>query len=322
MYPEELSPVVPGRVIPVSRFETGARFSAVRSQRLWLHVLLFALTLMTTSMVGSRMQFNFAHNLPAFTIERDMNVFLDWWRDPSVLLGGLPFSLTLLTILLAHEFGHYVACIYYGVDASLPYFLPAPTFTGTLGAFIRIRSSIYSKNILFDIGIAGPIAGFIFLLPALSAGLALSKILPGIAHQGSVVFGTPPLLWILERVIFPGVGSADIYLHPVARAAWIGVFATALNLLPVGQLDGGHILYALLGEKHRLISRLFILGLVPLGARYWSGWLVWAALLFIFARKHPAIYDLTEINMARRKLGVLALAIFVLCFMLAPIGNG
>ena len=178
MYPEELSPVVPGRVIPVSRFETGARFSAVRSQRLWLHVLLFALTLMTTSMVGSRMQFNFAHNLPAFTIERDMNVFLDWWRDPSVLLGGLPFSLTLLTILLAHEFGHYVACIYYGVDASLPYFLPAPTLIGTFGAFIRIRSPIRSRTALFDIGIAGPIAGFVVAVGVLIVSLGLSRPIP------------------------------------------------------------------------------------------------------------------------------------------------
>ena len=188
---------------------------------------------------------------------------------PGRLLRGLPFSLTLMTILLAHEFGHYLACVYYRVDASLPYFLPSPTLIGTFGAFIRIRSPIYSKRVLFDIGIAGPLAGFVFLLPALAIGLAFSKVIPGIAHQGSVQFGTPPVQWLLEQAIFPGVAPGDIYLHPVARAAWVGVFATALNLLPIGQLDGGHILYALVGERHKLVSKVVIALLVPLGIFFW-----------------------------------------------------
>ncbi len=211
--------------------------------------------------------------------------------------------------------------MYYGVDATLPFFIPAPTPIGTMGAFIRIKSAIYSKRVLFDIGIAGPIAGFILLLPALSVGLAFSKILPGINHQGSLTFGVPPVLWLMERVIFPGVHPVDIYLHPVARAGWVGVFATALNLLPVGQLDGGHILYALSGEKHRWTSRVFIALLIPAGLFFWQGWLMWAVLLFLFARRHPAIYDLTDIGTERMRLGVLALIMFLLCFMLAPIGN-
>ncbi len=303
-----------------SRFDTSWPVDLFRPrQRLWLHALLFFTTLLTTTVVGAHMQLSFARGLP---LEPDLAMFFSWWRNPELLLHGLPFSLTLLTILLAHEFGHYVACVYYGLDASLPYFLPAPTFTGTLGAFIRIRSAIFSKRVLFDVGIAGPIAGFVFLLPALSVGLAFSKIIPGIAHRGSLVFGTPPLLWILERAIFPGIRVGDIYLHPVARAAWIGIFATALNLLPVGQLDGGHILYALGGERHRLISRLFIALLVPLGIFYWQGWLLWAGILFFFARKHPSIYDYTEIGEGRRKLGMLALIMFLLCFTLAPIGPG
>jgi membrane-associated protease RseP (regulator of RpoE activity) len=292
--------------------------------RVWLHVLLLALTILTTSIVGSRMQFNFEHNLATFDLNRDWNVFLTFWRHPGALLGGLPFSLTLITILLAHEFGHYLACVYYGVDATLPFFIPGPTPIGTFGAFIRIKSAIYSKRVLFDVGIAGPIAGFIFLLPALSIGLAFSKIVPGINHQASISsvnFGVPPVLWLLERLIYPGVLPADIYLHPVARAGWVGVFATALNLLPVGQLDGGHILYALSGDKHRWISRAFIAMLIPAGLFFWQGWLMWAVLLFLFARRHPAIYDLTDIGSARIRLGVLALAMFLLCFMLAPIGN-
>lgn len=292
--------------------------------RVWLHVLLLVLTIMTTTIVGSRMQFNFEHNLPAFDLNRDWSVFLTFWRHPVTLLGGLPFSLTVITILLAHEFGHYLACVYYDINATLPFFIPFPSPIGTMGAFIRIKSPIYSKRILFDIGIAGPIAGFIFLLPALSIGLAFSKVVPGINHQGSLsslTFGVPPVLWLLERVIYPGVLPADIYLHPVARAGWVGVFATALNLLPVGQLDGGHILYALTGEKHRWISRAFIVLLIPAGLFFWQGWLMWAVFLFLFARRHPAIYDLADIGEVRIRLGVLALAMFLLCFMLAPIGN-
>jgi membrane-associated protease RseP (regulator of RpoE activity) len=267
------------------------------------------------------MQFNFTHDLPAFDLDRDWGVFLTFWRHPASLLSGLPFALTLIAILLAHEFGHYLACVYYRVDATLPFFIPAPTPIGTMGAFIRIKSAIYSKRVLFDVGIAGPIAGFVFLLPALSIGLAFSKVVPGINHQGSLTFGVPPVLWLLERIIFPGVVPADIYLHPIARAGWVGVFATALNLLPVGQLDGGHILYALSGEKHRWISRAFIAALVPAGFFFWQGWLMWAVLLFLFARRHPAIYDLTYIGRERIRLGLLAVAMFLLCFMLAPIGN-
>lgn len=314
--------------LPVPSLEPAAPESDFRAAvdlgRVWVHVVLLLLTLLTSTIVGSRLQFNFNHNLPAFDLNQDWNVFFTFWRHPAALIAGLPFSLTLITILLAHEFGHYLACVYYGIDATLPFFIPAPTPIGTMGAFIRIKSAIYSKRQLFDIGIAGPIAGFVFLLPALSVGLAFSKIVPGINHPASdtaLNFGVPAVLWILERVIYPGVLPADIYLNPVARAAWVGIFATALNLLPVGQLDGGHILYALSGEKHRWISRAFIALLVPAGLFFWQGWLLWAVLLFLFARRHPAIYDLANLGPARYRLGLLALLMFLLCFMLAPIGN-
>ncbi len=280
---------------------------------------MFALTLASTTIVGSRMQANFDRNLPFFDLERDIAAFALIWRNPVLLLPGLPFSLTLLTILLAHEFGHYFACVYYRIDASLPYFLPAPTFTGTLGAFIRIRAPIYSKRVLFDVGVAGPIAGFVFLLPALAIGLAFSKIIPGINHQGAFAFGTPALLWLLERAVFPGVPVSDIYLHPVARAAWIGILATALNLLPIGQLDGGHILYSMVGDRHKLMSRVFAALLVPIGIFFWSGWLVWAVLLLLFGMRHPAIYDPTELGPGRKRLAWLSLVIFLVCFTLAPI---
>jgi membrane-associated protease RseP (regulator of RpoE activity) len=288
--------------------------------RYWLHGLLFLLTMITTTVVGSALQYDFDRNLP-FDIEHSFEAYSRVWLHPLQLLQGLPFSLTLATILLAHEFGHYLACVYYRVDASLPYFLPAPTLTGTFGAFIRVRSAIYSKRVLFDIGVAGPLAGFVFLLPALSIGLAFSKVIPGIGHLGTIHFGTPLLQLFLEKAVFPGAGRADIYLHPVARAAWIGIFATALNLLPIGQLDGGHILYAMAGDHHKRVSAVAIAALIPLGIFYWWVWLFWAAILF-FGRRHPVVNDSTPLDPGRRQLGWLSLAIFVLCFTFAPIAPG
>jgi membrane-associated protease RseP (regulator of RpoE activity) len=286
----------------------------------WLHALLFLLTLVTTTLTGAGMMLDFERNVP-FDIEHEIQMLSGIWNHPATLLLGLPFSLTLLTILMAHEFGHYLACRYYDVDASLPYFLPAPTLTGTFGAFIRIRSAIFSKRILFDIGVAGPLAGFVFLLPALSIGIAFSRIIPGVAHHGSIQFGTPPLLWLLEKAIFPGVPTADISLHPVARAAWIGILATALNLLPIGQLDGGHILYALVGERHKWISKIFIAILIPLGLFWWVWWF-WAVVLFFLGRRHPAVYDTADVGPARTRLGWVSLAVFLLCFTYAPISTG
>jgi len=288
-------------------------------ERYWLYGLLFALTLLTTSMVGAAMQYDFERNVP-FDIEHSVSMYSLFWRHPAFLLQGLPFSLTLLVILLAHEFGHYLAAVFHGVDASLPYFLPSP-FLGTFGAFIRVRSPIYSKRVLFDIGVSGPLAGFVFLLPALAVGLAFSKVIPGIAHQGSLQFGVPGLEWLLERVIFPAAASGDIYLHPVARAAWVGMFATAMNLLPIGQLDGGHILYSFFPRRHRTVSKLLCFLLLPLG-KFWFGWVVWGLVLLWLGRRHPVIYDSADLGGGRRRLGWIALAIFLLCFTFAPVGAG
>lgn len=290
--------------------------------RAGVHVVLLLLTLLTTTVMGARLAHNFRTNRPAFDLERDLAAMAGFWTDPARLLEGLPFSLTLLGILLAHELGHYLACAYYRVDASLPYFLPAPTFIGTLGAFIRICSPIYSRRVLFDIGVAGPLAGFVIVLPALAVGLAYSKVIPGIAHRGDLVFGNLPVLWLLQQWVLPGVASSDIYLHPVARAAWVGVFATALNLLPIGQLDGGHILYSFVGDKHRLLSRVFVVGLVPIGVFCWRGWLILAALLLFFGMRHPIICDPSPVDPGRRRLAWLALVVFLLSFTLKPIQTG
>lgn len=288
-----------------------------RTHPYWLHAGLLAATLFTTTLIGARMQSDFDGNLPFMGIEGVFQAFRYDWRNPAALVAGLPFSITLLTILLAHEAGHYIACVRYRLDASLPYFLPAPVLIGTFGAFIRIRSPIYSKSALFDVSAAGPIAGFLFALPALAIGLAFSKVIPGIATAGEIHFGTPGLLWLLERAIFPGVSGADIYLHPMARAAWVGLLATAWNLLPIGQLDGGHVVYAFAGRRHKFLTYLFLGGLVLL-TPFWIGWPVWAVLLFFFGRRHPSIYDPDPLGPARAKLAWLLVVIFLLSFTLTP----
>jgi len=292
--------------------------SATR-ERYWLYSLLFALTLLTATVVGTAMQIDFDRNQP-FDLERSLDTWATVWRHPATLLQGLPFSLTLLLILLAHEFGHYTAAVFHRVDASLPYFLPSP-FLGTFGAFIRVRSPIYSKRALFDIGIAGPLAGFVFLAPAMAIGLAFSKIIPGIGHQSALQFGNPALQWLLTHAIFPGTASSDLYLHPVARAAWIGMFMTALNLLPIGQLDGGHILYSFFPRAHKYVSRGLCLLLLPLGG-FWGGWTIWGLALLWLGRRHPVVEDSTPLSQGRRKLGWIALAVFAICICLAPFGGG
>ncbi len=290
--------------------------------RYWLHILLFLLTLLSTTVVGAGFAQSFAFNMPS-SFDGDLHGYVRMWHQPSFLLQGLPFSLTLLTILMAHEMGHYITARYYGVDVSLPYFLPAPTLIGTMGAFIRIRSAIFSKRALFDIGIAGPLAGFVVLLAPLAVGLSLSKVSPYAVHHSDLVFGSPLLLRLFERIAFPGVRVEDIYLHPVARAAWVGLLATALNLLPIGQLDGGHILYAFAGEKTRWLSRFFVAVLIPMGIFFAYSWLLWAVLLFFFGMRHPVIYDPYPIGRARTWLGIAALLILILTFTLSPVrANG
>jgi membrane-associated protease RseP (regulator of RpoE activity) len=153
----------------------------------------------------------------------------------------------------------------------------------------------------------------------MALGLAYSRVIPGIAERGDLIFSVPAIQRLMELLIFPGHAAADISLHPVARAAWVGTLATALNLLPIGQLDGGHIVYAFTATKHKLLSRLFVVALVPLGIFYWRTWLVWAGLLFFFALRHPVIFDVTPLDRRRVELGILAAVIFLLTFTVVPI---
>ncbi|HEV3206629.1 MAG TPA: site-2 protease family protein [Terriglobales bacterium] len=296
--------------------------------RYGLHILLFLATAFTTLVVGAKMEFDFLHNAPPFVHGDELvPLFPVGWalHEPTRLLLGIPFSATLLLILLAHEMGHYLYCRYYGVYATLPFFIPAPTLIGTLGAVIRIRSPIRSRTELFDIGIAGPIAGFLVALTVLVIALPHSKSLP-MATVGSDIEMGYPLIFRIVRAVLPGAvgGSSslhEMYFHPTAIAAWVGMFATALNLLPGGQLDGGHIVFAINPRAHRLVSRLTILALIPLAYYFWLGWLVWAILLRLSGMRHPLVAERPGVTGGRRWLAALAVLLLVLTWTPAPFAH-
>jgi membrane-associated protease RseP (regulator of RpoE activity) len=294
-----------------------------------LHTLLFLATIFTTLVVGARMEFNFLHNLPIFSLSDDaLSLFPLRWAlaQPSRLLLGIPFASTLMLILLAHEMGHYLYCRYYGVYATLPFFIPAPTLIGTLGAFIRIRSPIRSRTALFDIGIAGPIAGFVVALAVLVVAMPHSKVVTATSASSDIQVGYP-LIFRLVWAVLPSTtlhGSRalhSIYFPPTVIAAWVGMFATALNLLPGGQLDGGHIVFALAPRAHRVISRLTILALVPMAIYLWVGWLVWAILLRISGMRHPMVAEWPGVSGVRRWLSVFALLMLILTLTPAPFAH-
>jgi len=296
-----------------------------RHRRYWLHLLLLLLTFGTTLVVGARLQYNFTHDLPAFALDSFSDLFpVMWiWQKPTRLALGIPFSFTLIGILLAHEFGHFFLAEKNRVYATLPYFIPAPTFIGTFGALIRIKSPIRSRQALFDIGIAGPIAGFLVAVPVLFWGLALSKPMPANIPQSAIEFGYPLIFRIGHHLLAPFTPHAaplgNLYLHPVGVAAWVGMFATALNLLPGGQFDGGHILYAIAPRIHKWVTRTSILVLIPLGLFFWSGWLVWALILGFTGMRHPLVPAWPGLGTTRRWLALLAVLMLALTLVLAPV---
>lgn len=297
-------------------------------RRYWLHGLLLLATIFTTLVVGARLEFNFLHDLPAFSLDDStLPLFPLRWvvTEPSRLLLGVPFAGTLLLILLSHEMGHYLYCMRYGVNATLPFFIPAPTLIGTLGAFIRIKSPIRSREALFDIGIAGPIAGFVVAFITLVAALGLSKPLPPGMPSSDIVVGYPLVFHLAHRLLgMLGVGPGKIplpmaYLHPTAIAAWVGMFATALNLLPGGQLDGGHMVYALSPRLHKHVSRLTVGILLPMGFFLWAGWFVWALLLTLSGVRHPVVPAWPGLRANRKLLALMALAMLILTFVPEPL---
>jgi Zn-dependent protease len=287
--------------------------------RWWLYGLFFLLTMFSTMVVGARMEFYFQLHQPVFSLNDDtLSLFPISWivSHPANLLLGLPFSLTLMFILFAHEMGHYLYARHYDVYVTPPFFVPFPSLIGTLGAFIRIKSPIPSRSELFDIGIAGPIAGFIPACAALVYGLLHSQPL---AHsQGSAVqLGFPLAFYLTAKLLHIGAPLSGLSLHPVAAAAWVGFFATALNLLPGGQLDGGHIVFSITPRWHRWISLFTVFALVPLGKHMWTGWFLWAVLLGLTAR-HPRVPRYPSVTGRRRILAMCAVLMLILSFTPAP----
>ena len=285
-----------------------------------LATALFLLTLFTSLVAGAHFAAAYAHNQAA-SFDAFFQTFRLAYLHPSSLLNGLPFAFTLLVILMAHELGHYFACRHHHIYSSYPFFIPAPTLIGTFGAFILIRSPIRSARALFDVGASGPLVGFLFAMPALAYGVLHARVVPAAFNADpDVIFGVPLILKLMAVVLQPNAHASDLLLHPVGRAAWVGLFATALNLLPVGQLDGGHIVRSVSARAHHWISLLLPLALLPLGIFLWRGWLVWAVLLVALRFfRMPPIYDPTPLDPNRRFGAFLALVVFILCFMPSPI---
>lgn len=313
-------PGYPGDAFPLEPFDNSfvvpvppRKFQS----RLWLHVLLFVLTVASTTIAGA------LHYLAFMSEFAARPVSLSW----GLLPNGLWYSATLLGILGAHEMGHYLYCRRYNVDATLPYFIPMPPLfflTGTLGAVIKIREAFPSRKVLFDIGVAGPIAGFVLLVPALFYGMTLSNVVPA-PTEGSVLFLGEPLLfkWAMHAVFGTVREGYTVNMHPMVFAAWFGMLATALNLLPFGQLDGGHITYATLGRWSTPISIVTVATAVFMTFVSVS-WLVMTVMmvvmLFALGPRHPRVIDEYEaLGAGRNTVAVLALIIFILCFTPVPI---
>ncbi|MBF0505520.1 MAG: site-2 protease family protein [Nitrospirae bacterium] len=275
----------------------------------YVHIGLFILTFLSTLSAGA--------------LQQGINII----KSPGRIVEGLPFAGTLMTILLCHELSHYIASRKNHTVATLPYFIPAPSIFGTFGAFIKMKSPIITRKALVDIGASGPIAGFIVSVVACVIGLSISKVIPlAQGGEGTLSLGDSILFSLLSRMVL-GVTPEhyDVLLHPVAFAGWIGLFITSLNLIPIGQLDGGHIAYAILGERQHYVSRclvvlLAVLGLSSLlGFSGWEGWLIWAVLMLVLGIKHPPVLHWeSPLDPKRRAVGLLALVIFIITFTPSP----
>ena len=286
------------------RFEGAPRTRVSSWRTVSVPALMFVLTLLSTLLAGA--------------LQRGISPDAVFFR-PSALLVGLPYSLTLLLILGAHEMGHYVAGRRWGVDASLPYFLPAPSLLGTFGAVIRIRGGILNRNALMDVAVAGPLAGLAAAVPALIIGLMMSRLAPAGGSLG-IGLGTPLLFDGLAWLVYGPIPKGQtIVLHPVAFAGWCGLLVTSLNLIPAGQLDGGHVVYTLLGRWHAKISVAIGLVLLVMGY-WWPGWILWSVIVLALGRRHPPLMDEWEpLTRKRRFWGFACMMLLVCTFTLTPI---
>jgi membrane-associated protease RseP (regulator of RpoE activity) len=292
---------------PAMAHSDGAAAPPRKKPSITVNVVLFICTVATTILAGA--------------LQQGVNPL----QDPAQMLRGLPFSASLLFILLAHEMGHFLTSKYYRIDASLPYFIPAPTLIGTFGAFIKMRSPVMNKRVLLDVGANGPLAGLLVTIPILAIGLKLSEVRALAAPAGGgMALGTSIILSAMTSLILGNLPDThQVILHPLGFAGWIGLLVTSMNLIPVGQLDGGHIAYAVFGRRTRHISRAVLLGLLVLGIWASSMWLMWALILFLLLGvRHPAPLDYdVPLDRRRRILGLCMLAVFVLTFVPVPFGD-
>lgn len=278
----------------------------------YINIILFLITIFTTIVSGAVLE------------------GADVLSDFSKVKEGIPFSFTLISILGFHELGHYFASRFHNINATLPYFIPAPPiipttppilFIGTFGAFIKVKSQISDKKKLLDIGAYGPIAGFLMTVPSIIFGLQISAIKEVIPGHG-ITLGNSLLLYFAEKMIFGNIPPGyDVELSSVAFAGFIGLLVTTLNLMPIGQLDGGHIVYALFGKKHAIIARIFFIVLLLLSVlTHWIGWLFWAILIYAIGFRHPpTANDFIPIDNKRKIIGCFCICIFILCFIPVPI---
>jgi len=286
--------------------------AVVAKERPVVNLVLFLLTVLSTFTAGA---------LPFGAIPF---VNFDPWHEPINVWHGIEFAATLLAILVTHEFGHYFTARFYRASVSLPYFIPVPPpfLFGTLGAIIRMRSPARDRNSLFDIAVAGPLAGLAVAVPALWVGLRWSRV-GSIPAGGSIAFGDSLLTGFLTYLRFGRIPAGqDVFIHPVALAAWVGLFVTALNLFPVGQLDGGRIAYALFGARHRAVSIATFFALLTLGVVAGApNWFVFAGLVFLLVGFHhaPPLDDLTSVSRGRYTVGVLCLLLLLLLIPPVPI---
>ena len=278
-------------------------------RRYRLHLVLFCLTVLTTLFAG-------AYYIQEYDLFRDFPRYL----LPG-LAKGIPFSFPLLTILGAHEFAHYYNSRKYHVEATLPFFIPFPNLFGTLGAVIKMKSRIMDRTALIDIGASGPITGFILAVVACVVGLSMSHAVPiQPMKEGDTVLGGSLLyVFLTKLLVHADTATQTVKLNPVAVAGWVGLFVTSINLMPVGQLDGGHVAFAFLGRWHKKVSLAFIVILAAMGLLFF-GWLIWAALLMFIGTKHPPVVNPeAPVDWKRKLIGVASLVIFIITFPPVPV---
>jgi membrane-associated protease RseP (regulator of RpoE activity) len=290
--------------------------TADRLRTLALPGILFLLTMAFTLVVG--VQYHISFHDVALPAGQGFWGFL--WAHPAAWLWGLSYSLPLLGILLVHEMGHFLACRFHGIESTLPHFIPAPTLIGTFGAFIKIRSPFSSKKALFDVGLAGPLAGFLVSLPVIALGILHSKVAPAGGPAGGLTLGEPLVFKLMGRLLLGDVPArGELLIHPMAFAGWFGLLATAFNLFPIGQLDGGHILYAVLGRRAYYAGVASVAVLAVLGIFFWQGWLLWALIATLIGLRHPPIFAEERLDRGRKLLAVVALLVFLLSFTPTPL---